>query len=96
MFAVHVFLAFFVIALAGVPLVYALLATTIGMIWAKGLSHQTIFLSYIGGSAVQPDRGAALHLRRRTPVAGRRQAHRGARAGAVQVRRTRCRLVASY
>ena len=51
MFAVHVFLAFFVIALAGVPLVYALLATTIGMIWAKGLSHplETIFLSYIGG-----------------------------------------------
>jgi C4-dicarboxylate transporter DctM subunit len=51
MFAVHVFLAFFVIALAGVPLVYALLVTTIGMIWAKGLSHplETIFLSYIGG-----------------------------------------------
>jgi hypothetical protein len=51
MFAVHVFLAFFVIALAGVPLADALLATTIGMIWAKGLSHplETIFLSYIGG-----------------------------------------------
>jgi C4-dicarboxylate transporter DctM subunit len=31
--------------------VYALLVTTIGMIWAKGLSHplETIFLSYIGG-----------------------------------------------
>ena len=51
MFAVHVFIVFFIIALAGVPLVYALLATTIGMIWAKGLSHplETIFLSYIGG-----------------------------------------------
>ena len=51
MFAVNVFLVFFVIALAGVPLVYALLVTTIGMIWAKGLSHplETIFLSYIGG-----------------------------------------------
>jgi C4-dicarboxylate transporter DctM subunit len=51
MFAVHVFVAFFVIALAGVPLVYALLVTTIGMIWVKGLSHplETIFLSYIGG-----------------------------------------------
>jgi hypothetical protein len=51
MFAVHIFIAFFVIALAGVPLVYALLVTTIGMIWAKGLSHplETIFLSYIGG-----------------------------------------------
>ena len=51
MFAVNVFLVFFAIALAGVPLVYALLATTIAMIWAKGLSHplETIFLSYIGG-----------------------------------------------
>jgi len=51
MFAVNVFLVFFVVALAGVPLVYALLVTTIGMIWAKGLSHplETIFLSYIGG-----------------------------------------------
>ena len=51
MFAVNVFLVFFVIALAGVPLVYALLVTTIGMIWAKGLSHplETIFLTYIGG-----------------------------------------------
>ena len=51
MFAVNVFVAFFVIALAGVPLVYALLATTVGMIWAKGLSHplETIFLAYIGG-----------------------------------------------
>ena len=39
------------VALAGVPLVYALLATTVGMIWAKGLSHplETIFLTYIGG-----------------------------------------------
>ena len=42
---------FFALALGGVPLVYALLATTVGMIWAYGLSHplETIFLSFIGG-----------------------------------------------
>jgi C4-dicarboxylate transporter DctM subunit len=51
MFAVLLFAAFFVIALAGVPLLYALLVTTIGAIWVGGLSHplETIFLSYIGG-----------------------------------------------
>jgi C4-dicarboxylate transporter DctM subunit len=50
-FAALLFGVFFVIALAGVPLVYALLATTVGMIWAKGLGHplETIFLAYIGG-----------------------------------------------
>jgi C4-dicarboxylate transporter, DctM subunit len=50
-FALTLFAVFFVIALAGVPLMYALLATTVGIIWAKGLSHplETIFLSFIGG-----------------------------------------------
>lgn len=51
MFALVVFLVFFVIALAGVPLVFALLTTTVGLIWAMNLSHplETIFLSFIGG-----------------------------------------------
>jgi C4-dicarboxylate transporter, DctM subunit len=51
MFALTLFGVFFLIALAGVPLVFALLATTVGIIWAKGLSHplETIFLSFIGG-----------------------------------------------
>lgn len=51
MFVAAVFAVFFLIALGGVPLMYALLATTIGMIWALGLSHplETIFLTYIGG-----------------------------------------------
>lgn len=46
-----VFVVFFVVALAGVPLMFALLATTIGIIAAYGLSHplETIFLSFIGG-----------------------------------------------
>ncbi len=51
MFALVVFLIFCVIAIAGVPLMYALLATTVGMIWLKGLSHplETIFLTFISG-----------------------------------------------
>jgi C4-dicarboxylate transporter DctM subunit len=51
MFTLIIFAVFFGIALAGVPLVYALLVTTVGIIWAKGLSHplETIFLSYISG-----------------------------------------------
>ncbi len=51
MFALQLFGFFFLIALAGIPLVYALLATTVGMIWWKSLTHplETIFLSYIGG-----------------------------------------------
>ena len=51
MFALIIFGVFFVIALAGVPLVFALLITTVGVIWGKGLSHplETIFLSFIGG-----------------------------------------------
>lgn len=51
MFALTLFAVFFVIALAGVPLMFALLTTTVGVIWAKGLSYplETIFLSFIGG-----------------------------------------------
>jgi C4-dicarboxylate transporter DctM subunit len=51
MFAAELFLVFFLIALAGLPLVYALLATTIGMIVVQGLDHplEAIFLAYIGG-----------------------------------------------
>src|SRR5512140_1740486 len=51
MFALIIFVVFFVIALAGVPLIYALLATTVGMIWINNLGHpiETIFLSFIGG-----------------------------------------------
>ena len=51
MFAGALFLAFFALALAGIPLLYALLGTTIGAIVVAGLSHplETIFLSFIGG-----------------------------------------------
>ena len=51
MLALLLFGTFFVIALAGVPLLYALLLTTVGVIWALDLSHplQTIFLTFIGG-----------------------------------------------
>lgn len=51
MFAFTLFAVFFVIALAGVPLMYALLATTLGIIWVKGLGHpvEAILLSFVGG-----------------------------------------------
>jgi C4-dicarboxylate transporter, DctM subunit len=51
MLALTLFGIFFVIALAGVPLLYAILVTTVGVIWMKGLTHplETIFLSFIGG-----------------------------------------------
>jgi C4-dicarboxylate transporter DctM subunit len=51
MFAFTLFIVFCAIAVAGVPLMYALLATTVGMIWLKGLSHplETIFLNFISG-----------------------------------------------
>jgi C4-dicarboxylate transporter, DctM subunit len=51
MFALVIFLVFCAIAIAGVPLMYALLATTVGMIWVNNLGHpiETIFLSFIGG-----------------------------------------------
>jgi C4-dicarboxylate transporter DctM subunit len=51
MFSAALFAAFFALALAGIPLVYALLATTLGAIALAGLSYplETIFLSFIGG-----------------------------------------------
>ena len=51
MLAIILFTVFFAIALAGVPLVFAILITTVGVIWAMGLTHplETIFLSFIGG-----------------------------------------------
>ena len=51
MLALALFGVFFAIALAGVPLLFALLITTVGTIWAAGLTHplETIFLSFIGG-----------------------------------------------
>lgn len=51
MFAATLFFGFFALALAGIPLLYALLATTVGAIAIAGLSHplETIFLSFIGG-----------------------------------------------
>ena len=51
MFALVIFLVFCAIAIAGVPLMYALLATTVGMISVNNLGHpiETIFLSFIGG-----------------------------------------------
>jgi C4-dicarboxylate transporter, DctM subunit len=51
MLALQIFAIFFVIALAGVPLMYSLLMTTIGVVVFKGLQHpfESIFLSFIGG-----------------------------------------------
>jgi C4-dicarboxylate transporter DctM subunit len=51
MLALTLFGVFFVIALAGVPLLFAMLITTVGLIWAQGMTHplETIFLSFIGG-----------------------------------------------
>lgn len=51
MLALTLFGVFFVVALAGVPLLFAILTTTVGIIWFQGLGHplQTIFLSFIGG-----------------------------------------------
>jgi C4-dicarboxylate transporter DctM subunit len=45
------FLGFFGLALAGVPLMYSLLGATVGAILFAGLSHplETIFLTFIGG-----------------------------------------------
>jgi C4-dicarboxylate transporter DctM subunit len=51
MFALALCAVFFAIALAGLPLVFSLLATTVGFILVANLGHplETIFLSYIGG-----------------------------------------------
>ena len=47
----EIFGAFIAIALCGVPLVYAILITTVGTIWVKGFSYplEAIFLAYISG-----------------------------------------------
>jgi C4-dicarboxylate transporter, DctM subunit len=47
----EIFALFFLLALAGVPLVYAILTTTLGYIAWKGLGHpvETILLTYVGG-----------------------------------------------
>ena len=51
MFALALFAVFFAVALAGLPLMYSLLATTIGFIVVGGLGHPltSVYLSYIGG-----------------------------------------------
>jgi C4-dicarboxylate transporter, DctM subunit len=51
MLALTLFGVFFAIALAGVPLLFAILLTTVGIIWAKGLTHplETIFLNFVSG-----------------------------------------------
>ena len=51
MLALTLFGVFFAIALAGVPLLFAILITTTGIIGLQGLGHplETIFLSFIGG-----------------------------------------------
>jgi C4-dicarboxylate transporter DctM subunit len=51
MLAAETFGLFMIIALAGVPLLYALLASTVVIIWIKGFSYplETIFLTYISG-----------------------------------------------
>jgi len=48
---VFITLTFFALALAGIPLVYALLLTTFTTLWWYGLTHplETILLTYIGG-----------------------------------------------
>jgi C4-dicarboxylate transporter, DctM subunit len=51
MLALTLFGVFFVIALAGLPLLFSILATTVGIIWFQNLGHplETIYLSFIGG-----------------------------------------------
>jgi C4-dicarboxylate transporter DctM subunit len=51
MLALTLFGVFFVLALAGVPLMHAILIATVGTIAFQGLTHplETIFLSFIGG-----------------------------------------------
>jgi C4-dicarboxylate transporter DctM subunit len=51
MLALTLFGVFFLVALAGVPLLFAILTTTVGIIWWKDLGHplETVFLSFIGG-----------------------------------------------
>ncbi|MGL4233128.1 MAG: TRAP transporter large permease [Casimicrobium sp.] len=51
MLPIVIFAVFFALALAGVPLMYALLATTVGIVVTYGMQHplESILLSFIGG-----------------------------------------------
>lgn len=51
MLALVIFSVFFILALAGVPLMFALLATTAGIVMAYGMQYplESVFLSFIGG-----------------------------------------------
>lgn len=51
MVLIFIILVFFGLALAGLPVVWSILATTVLTIWSFDLSHplETIFLTYIGG-----------------------------------------------
>jgi C4-dicarboxylate transporter DctM subunit len=51
MLSITIFTVFFVLALAGIPLMFALLGTALGVIAAFNMQHplETIFLSFIGG-----------------------------------------------
>ncbi|MCV0440567.1 MAG: TRAP transporter large permease [Hydrogenophaga sp.] len=51
MLALTLFGVFFAIALAGVPLLFSILATTVGIIWWQDLGHplESILLSFVGG-----------------------------------------------
>lgn len=51
MVLIFILLVFFGLALAGLPVVWSILATTVLTIWSFDLSHplETIFLTYIGG-----------------------------------------------
>lgn len=51
MLLIFILFAFFVLALAGLPVVWSILATTVLTIWSFDLGHplETIFLTYIGG-----------------------------------------------
>ncbi len=51
MLSLVIFSMFFLLALAGIPLMFALLMTTLGVIGLYGMTHplETIFLSFIGG-----------------------------------------------
>ena len=51
MLALVIFSSFFVLALAGIPLMFALLATTAGIVVAYGMQYplESVFLSFIGG-----------------------------------------------
>lgn len=51
MLALVIFSVFFILALAGIPLMFALLATTAGIVIAYGMQYplESVFLSFLGG-----------------------------------------------